>query len=102
MNQEAYDAIVAFYGYGPFDVKGVNTCGVSSLHVCLTVFSMWFQQENISCKFRLRVSLYAEANLQLFNKMNKNAKTAQRNYMLGKKQTRVSSFCTSITTCKAK
>lgn len=40
MNQEVYDAIVdlvAFYGHGPFDVRGVNTGGVSSLSACSIV-----------------------------------------------------------------
>lgn len=37
MNQEVYDAIVrpvAFCGHVPFDVRGVNTCRVSSWSVC--------------------------------------------------------------------
>lgn len=31
---------VAFYGQGPFDVRGVNTCGVSLSSA--PVFSIWF------------------------------------------------------------
>lgn len=49
MNREVYDAIVdlvALYGHGPFDVRGVNTCGVSrKVHA---VFSMWFKLENLT------------------------------------------------------
>lgn len=33
---------VAFYGYGSFDVTGVNTYGMSSLTACVTWAIMWF------------------------------------------------------------
>lgn len=34
---------VAFYGYGSFDVTGVNTYGMSSFRACVTWAIMWFQ-----------------------------------------------------------
>lgn len=59
MNQEVHDAIadlVAFYGHGPFDVKGENTCGVSSLSAC-SIVRVVEAGKSLCYQFRLRVSL---------------------------------------------
>lgn len=53
MNQEVYDAIVdlvAFYGHGSFEVKGKNTCGVSSLSTC-TIVHVLFAGKSLCYQF---------------------------------------------------